>query len=81
MILDVHLDKGKIGNIGVQNPNDKSVKFNIKFTTNSGGSVANDTSKPDPRCLPGMMGKVVKENFKKGTASCLFYNLSKIEDL
>jgi hypothetical protein len=32
-VLDVHMEKGNIGNIGVQNKNDREVKFNIRFTS------------------------------------------------
>ena len=29
--MDVQMERGKIGNIGVTNDNDKNVTFNIKF--------------------------------------------------
>jgi hypothetical protein len=32
-IFDVTLERGKIGNIGVTNNNEKDVKFNIRFTS------------------------------------------------
>jgi len=93
--MDVKMERGKIGNIGVQNKNDKAVKFNIKFSaTNKNIPIpppANDTKNgttpapvpvpSDVKCLPGLMGKITKYNFKKDSASCYNYQMSKMDDL
>ncbi len=77
---EVTLEKGEIGNIGVTNNNDKEVRFNIRVTnkdsvkpiennTDSGSS--RNTS--DIKCLPGILGKINKYNFKSNTSSCYSY--------
>lgn len=76
------LDKGKIGNIGVTNNNDKDVKFNIRvigkdnvkpIEDNSNGTIV--TNKTDLKCLPGVLGKINKHNFKKNSSSCYRYDI------
>jgi hypothetical protein len=76
------LERGKIGNIGVTNNNEKDVKFNIRF--NSPASVkpiGDDSTQVDIKCLPGVLGKINKYNFKKDTSSCYSYFLEKSDDL
>ena len=82
-IYDVTLERGKIGNIGVTNNNDKEVKMNIHFTGDK--SIDNSTDNPSDRsgfkCLPSILGKINKFNFKKDTWSCYSYFLDKVDDL
>ena len=77
------MEKGKIGNIGVTNNNDKATKFTIKFYAVNKAPVINpDAGKdyPSAGCLPAITGKVSKYKMKANTSACYNYFLGKIED-
>jgi hypothetical protein len=89
-IEEITLERGKIGNIGVTNNNDRDVKFNIRITgKDSVKPIEDNINKTAPdstnmRCLPGVLGKINKHNFQKNSSSCYTYEIivnKYIEDL
>lgn len=80
-IYEITLERGKIGNVGVTNNNDKDVKFNIRITGQDNvkpiedniNKTASDTT--NMKCLPGVLGKINKHNFQKNSSSCYTYDI------
>ena len=81
-LLDVQMEEGKIGNIGVHNNNNKTNKFKVKFYALNKAPVKKegDGENYTAQCLPALTGKVAKYNMKANTSACYNYFLPKIED-
>ena len=83
-LLDVIMERGKIGNIGVNNPNNKTNKFNIKFYSIKKAPESNTTDPKDDisaaKCLPALTGKVAKYLMKAETSSCYSFFITSMED-
>jgi len=83
-LLDVLMERGKIGNIGVANNNNKTNKFNIKFYAQDKAPETNTTDPKDDiskaKCLPALTGKVTKYLLKPETSSCYTFFINSLED-
>jgi hypothetical protein len=80
-MMDVQMERGKIGNIGVTNNNNKTNKFSIKFYgMDKVPDVVPGEDLPSAKCLPALTGKVAKYIMKSNTSACYSYFLTQMED-